>query len=369
MTRPNGLLLSPGPPLAEYTYGVTLRNAHDLTEYDLLFVEPTFNGLMGHEPGWSEHPGNTPVDAELFKRRNGEFRRFLRRGGVAICFVGPISDISYGGHHYALDFLLGDRSPGDMGITPRSGTTLEVLDEEHALAGYLRADLTWIATLERGVLATDPFGAPLAVTREGQIVAYEEAVDGGLVLWVPPPTRMEQWGLLIDAGQRLWQERQELAPDLAEDARLAEELARLEKEHRERRAAILNELRERREQRRRFAEEDPVVARARSLRRAASSYGPARAIKTMADMLEHIEKQYGGERAAREAVGYSENTAEWITKPANDPRYFSRHAGAEAPVPVPDDEFRRATEASDEILDRFIGRRFREWQEHQSPAR
>lgn len=85
------------------------------------------------------------------------------------------------------------------------------------------------------------------------------------------------------------------------------------------------------------------------------------------DMLELIERQYGGERAARDALGYSSELARKITAPANDRRYSARHPGAEAPVSVPPDVSQEASAAALEILKRFTDFRFAMWREQTAP--
>ena len=265
------LLLGPGPSRRDYDYGVTLTDANDLTEYDVLFIFPTFNAVMKGATHWGVHEGPTPVDVKLLDRRYAELRRFLQRGGVAVCFLGPPSIITPGGPYYALRFVIDGHDVQEMGIEVRSGTTIEVLDTDHVLTEYLRSGLTWMVTMKHGVLADAPFRSPIALSREGQIVAYEEIVDGGVLLWVPPPIRDEQWTLLLDASFRLWETRGELGPAMAEDERAAAELARLEQDYRERRGAMIEEIRRRHAERRRFADADPAVTRARTLHRSAGA--------------------------------------------------------------------------------------------------
>jgi len=342
-------------------YGVTLQNAHDLSEYDVLIVQPTFMYLVKVEPNWGTNMTATFGNADLFSRRRLELLRLLRRGGVVIAFLGPPS-IQGGGPRYAISLITG-ADDNAMGIETKSGQSLEVLDAEHPTAQYLKSGLTWIATLTRGVLAPDPFGAPLAVSREGEIVAYEELFGGGHILWVPPPTTPQHWRELYEMAARVWAMRSELAAGSEQEAALLKDVARLDAEYRARRQSIISDVRRIREARLRFGEEDPAVQRARGLMRAAKSYGPARALRTYADLLEFIEQQYGGEKAGREALGYSANSAARITGPANNRDYFSRHSGSGEPVPVPADVLAEAAKVAEDVLRRFEDRRFSEWTE------
>jgi hypothetical protein len=248
-----------------------------------------------------------------------------------------------------------------MGIERKSGRSLELLDAEHPAAEYLNSDLTWLATMKHGVLAADPFGSALAISREGEILAYEELVDGGEVVWLPPPSTATHWRLLFELANKLWNQRAQLTAGSEEEAALLKEVAALDAAHRDKRAGLISELRLIRESRLRFGEEDPAVQRARGLMRAAKSYGPAKALRTYADVLEFIEQQYGGERAGREALGYSANAAAKITGPANKREYFSRHPGSGEPVAVPPDVLADAADVAADVLKRFVDKRFAEW--------
>jgi len=51
------LLIGPGPARPEYDDGSNLRNARVLTEYDVLFIEPTVNALVGLAPRCDSQTG------------------------------------------------------------------------------------------------------------------------------------------------------------------------------------------------------------------------------------------------------------------------------------------------------------------------
>jgi len=72
-------------------YGVDLTNAHDLAEYDALIVQPTFRWLVGTGPDW--FAGSLPEFANppLFRKRRAQLLSLLRRGGVVLAFLGPLS--------------------------------------------------------------------------------------------------------------------------------------------------------------------------------------------------------------------------------------------------------------------------------------
>lgn len=356
------LLLAPGSGHypAGVDHSVTLRNAQDLSEYDVLIVQPTFRWLVDTEPDWGSTGGRaTFADRGLIEGRRRELLRLLRRGGVVIALLGPLSTQG-GSPRHAISFITGT-DEDSMGIESRSGRSLDVLDAEHPATEYLASGLTWLVTLKRGALAGDPFGAPLAESREGEVVAYEELFGGGHILWVPPPNSAPQWQTLYSMAARVWELRSELAAGSGEEAELLERLAQLDADYRAKRQSVLKEVRRIREARLQFVEEDTAVKRAQALMRAARSYGPAKALQTYAQMLEHIEQQYGGERASREALGYSAGTAAKITIPANNPAYFSRHAGAGEPQPVPDEVLSDAAKAAEDVLRCFEDRRFSEW--------
>jgi hypothetical protein len=342
-------------------YGVTLSNAHDLSEYDALIVQPTFRWLVKTDPDWGTTGTATFGNKALFDSRRIELLRLLRRGGVVLVFLGPLS-AQGGTPRHAISFITGS-DDNAMGIETKSGRSLEVLDAEHPAARYLQGDLTWIATMKRGALAPDPFGSALAVSREGEFVAYEELFGGGHLLWLPPPATAEHWRMLFDLATRVWELRSELAAGSEQEAALLEDVARLDADHRAKRQSLMNDLRRIREMRLRFGEEDPAVQRARAFIRAAKSYGPAKALRTYADLLEFIEQQYGGERPGREALGYSANAAAKITGPANKREYFSRHPGSGEPVPVPAEVLSDAAEVAEDVLKRFVDKRFAEWTE------
>lgn len=340
-------------------YSVTLSNAHDLSEYDALIVQPTFKWLVQAEPDWGETGSGTWGDNAMFQKRRAELMKLLRRGGVVVAFLGPLST-QRGTPRHALSFITGEDDNG-MGIETKSGTSLEVLDPDHPAVQYLQSGLTWLVTMKRGVLAPDPFGSPLAVTREGELVAFEEFVDGGHILWVPPPQTAEHWKLVYELARQTWARRSEMAAGSQDEAALLKRVAELDIEHRANRQSLMNAVRRIREERLRFAEEDPAVQRARGMFRAAKSYGSAKALSTYADMLEFIEQQYGGERAGREVLAYSASGAAKITGPANNRDYFSRHPGSGEPVPVPAAVLTDAAAVAEDILRRFVDQRFEEW--------
>lgn len=355
--------------------GTRLSECHLLTEYDVVIIEPTFAGLW-QQPTWprygvSSQEGDLDALASELAHRHEELERFFARGGVAVVLLGPESVLhssGYGGDRRSVsawEFLIPEElARVHMGVRANTGTTYDVLDEG-AMSSYLQQRPRWIATVRSGALSTDPFGFPLATAKDGSFVAYEEIIGAGVLFWVPPPSDEGQWHMLVICARQVWSEREALMGDvaLAEERALRDQLQTLEAAYRKQRGEIVAALAALRMARLAFLASDNAVERARKHARVATTYGPAKALAAYHDMLELIERQYGGERAAQDALGYSAALARKITVPANDRRYSARHPGADAPASVPPQVAAEARVAAHEILQRFVDIRFARWRE------
>lgn len=356
----------PPPSVGE---GKTLSEAPLLTEADLIVVEPTFASLAHSysEPHWKAVVGN-PVPGHwlsTLSRRHHELTRFLARGGVVAAFLGAPSSAFVHKHSrlFALEFIVGTGKAMEMGIEEARGTTYQIFDQQSPLASYLYRRPRWMATMQQGVLAPDPFGHALATSQDGSIIAYQEIVGPGVVLWVPAPEKEEHWPSLLVGAETIWRQRQDVAGEVAvaEERALLAEIEELDGNYHRERGKLGQKREQLRSSRLTFLVADSAVDRARRLYRAAQTYGPVKELDTYFQMLEVIEQQYGGEAGAQAALGYSGALAAKISGPANQRRFAVRHPGQDAPEPLPTDLMDKARTAAREILRLFVDHRFAEW--------
>ena len=365
---------------AELGMATALPECLLLTEYDVIVASLTFRDLW-QDPNLpadevDEREGDIDSYARELAHRHEEVLRFFKRGGVFVALLADESvllSVSYRGEREtvsASEFVVPAQSASDhMGIRRNSGTSYEILDEG-VIASYLRERPHWTVTIERPALCDPGAGYPLATSLDGSTIAYEEHIGAGLLLWLPPPDTKANWHRLLLCARQLWRQRSEAAAEvaLAEERALRHRLASLESSFYAERAAIAAELQQLRGARMLFLAGDATVERVRSRLQAASTYSGTKALATYHEIVEIIERQYGGERAAQTALDYGAALARRITAPANDRRYAARHPGAQPPLAVPESILAAAAEATREVVQRFVDARYREWRTEVSAA-
>jgi len=194
-----------------------LVNANVFQDYDAVVVYPEgFSVLYGNmsfndEQLQSINRQNGTAIAGVNGRRREEIRILLKRAGVVICFMLPMSFI-----HYSVRYNNRDRSvfisnydwlftdarddPGD--IQSSSGTTVEYINSTHSFSEYLNTKPAWSAYIdtndckEWGILAS-AFGT--------HAIALHKRVELGHIILLPSAYNSGSGRMLTKCIEKLLQ--------------------------------------------------------------------------------------------------------------------------------------------------------------------
>ena len=227
----------------------SIANAPALYEYDACLLDPraVSQQIEGIASGSADlrKPDGTPVQAgatgafhfglgELLTLRRDEMSRLLGKGGVVVVMgypnvPHPVVGTLPGANRYSI-------LPGPDGVLyappqllPADGSSLILLDREHAFAGYLedfRTRITYRARWDSVRIENfESVGRVLARSEGGADIAVEFRVGPGRIIFLPPPTRdlrgpqrRPLTELLVDGIGRCFETpRTELAPRWTRD--------------------------------------------------------------------------------------------------------------------------------------------------------
>ena len=191
----------------------SIANATALYEYDACLLDPRAisQQIEGIAAGSSDlrKPDGTPVQAgatgafhfglgELLTLRRDEMSRLLGKGGVVVVMgypnvPHPVVGTLPGANRYSI-------LPAPDGVLytpphllPADGSSLTLLDREHAFAGYLedfRTRITYRARWDSVRIENfETVGRVLARSEGGADIAVEFRVGPGRIIFLPPPTR------------------------------------------------------------------------------------------------------------------------------------------------------------------------------------
>jgi hypothetical protein len=194
-----------------------LVNANVFQDYDAVVVHPEgFNALYGNvhfsdEQFQSINRQNGTAIADVNGRRREEIRILLKRAGVVICFMLPMSFIHYSVRYNNrdrsvyisnYDWLFTDARDDPGNIQSSRGTTIEYINLAHPFSEYLNTKPTWSAYIdtndckEWGILAS-AFGT--------HAIELYKRVELGHIILLPGSYRPDKGRLLKNCIEKLLQ--------------------------------------------------------------------------------------------------------------------------------------------------------------------
>ena len=191
----------------------SIANAPALYEYDACVIDPraVSQQIEGIAAGSMDlrKPDGTPVQAgatgafhfglgELLTLRRDEMARLLAKGGVVVVIAypnvpHPVVGTLPGANRYSILPAPDGVLYAPPQLLPADGSSLTLLDREHAFAGYLEDFRTRIAYRARwDSLRIENFetvGRVLARSEGGADIAVEFRVGPGRIIFLPPLAR------------------------------------------------------------------------------------------------------------------------------------------------------------------------------------
>lgn len=384
------------PNILRLTGEKRLPNAHVLSEYDAIIVDPRFAPLLGYAdlaPGSvtnTDHAATVLGASAELEKRSKELESFFGLGGIAVVhayaeavlvsrqarmYTDAVETVA-STHRWFYDRLVppprylrpGERppfpsdEPPEPWIRPGQGEHIRVVEPGHAFAPYLASVRAYAARF--GGFVRDWSNATiLAENRAGEPVAVEFAAGRGAVLVVPPPADSPGRGILFEALRQLLRERVSVGREwrLASEEQLGKEEQELALRHREERRDLAERRAESQAVKTRVFEA-PIVKRIAAYWDRATAAGATheQSLQQLYKLIEVLEDSYGGERELPSALGVDRAKLKAVKRLANQSEYDIRHAGAGETEALPLPSFNEALEFGRQLMQAFLERRARE---------